>query len=218
MRTLSPSGLTTKPPRRKGLSRGNSTLILMKRAYSNVKAFLLISTTCPRLASMSQPVSSNIKSNGNPHTCTHIGIEVNLTNLAIIPLSHLLKTSGWISKLHGPLVSTYFNWLSIVNLNRNSPSPTSTILRSVPIFHTDLSNDFAALQYGRVVRNPPNRLREHSSKILSLCVAPTCITSSSSLVKVISCNLSIKSNSISLIEKKTGTKKRPSDFTISRLK
>ena len=88
MQTLSPSGLTT-TPQRNGLSNGNSTLTLMKRAWSEENAFKSTSSTSPKPLPISLPTSSNNRSKGKPHTYTHIGIEGNLTEVVVIPRSRL---------------------------------------------------------------------------------------------------------------------------------
>nr|POE98500.1 hypothetical protein CFP56_54171 [Quercus suber] len=94
MQTLSPSGLTTTPPQRNGLSNGNSTLTLMKRAWSNENAFKSTSSTSPKPLPISLPTSSKNRSKSKPHTYTHIGIEENLTEVAVIPRSHLRNARG----------------------------------------------------------------------------------------------------------------------------
>ena len=92
-----------------------------------------------------------------------------MTEFAVIPLSHCLRTKRLLSKLKGPFSNTQVNWLSSLNRNWNSPSPTSMILKSFPSFHTDRSSDFAALWlYGLLVRNLPNSVSEHSSIVSSL--------------------------------------------------
>ena len=88
----------------------------------------------------------------------------NAQQKAIIPFSHRRNSRIWFLKLHGPLFITHFNWLSIANLNWNSPSPTSVIVISFPIFHTDLRRFFVALKFiFLVVWNLPTRLSEQSS-------------------------------------------------------
>ena len=95
------------------------------------------------------------------------------------------------------LLSTHTNWLSMANLNCISPSPTSVIFKSLPIFHTDLKRFFAALRFiGLVVRNLPNRLKEHSSNICLRCSERTCMTSPSSGIKLTRLNHSMKSESM----------------------
>ena len=93
--------------------------------------------------------------------------------------------------------STRFNWLSMENLNWNTPSPTSTIRTLEPIFHTNCSEVLATRWLkGLLVRNLPNRLREHSSNILSLCTVPTLITTPSSSVNLMFCSFWTKFESI----------------------
>ena len=199
MRTLLPSRLATTPLRRKGLSRGILTLARTKRACSDEKALLSISITFPCSLPISLLASSDIKSKGKPYTWTQIGIELKVTELVVIPLSHLCNTRRWFSKPQRPLWMTHFSWLSSANLNCNKPSPTSTIFRSAPNFHSERISDLVALRlYGRVVRKRPSKLSEQASSILSLCVLPTLITSLSSSVRVIFYTLSIKFESILL--------------------
>nr|POE89689.1 hypothetical protein CFP56_38073 [Quercus suber] len=64
MQTLSPSGLTITPPQRNGLSNGNSTLTLMKRAWLDENAFKSTSNTSPKPLPISLPTSSNNRSKG----------------------------------------------------------------------------------------------------------------------------------------------------------
>ena len=68
MQTLSPLGLVTIPPQRNGLSNGDSTLTLIKQAWSDEKAFKSISNPSPKPLPISLPTSSNNKSKGKPHT------------------------------------------------------------------------------------------------------------------------------------------------------
>ena len=120
--------------------------------------------TLPIHFPMSLPVSSLNTSKGNPYTCTQIGIVLKLNEKAVIPFSHRCNSRIWFFKLHGPLFITHFNWLSTANLNWNSPSPTSVIVISFPIFHMDLRRFFAALKFiFLVVWNLPTRLSEQSS-------------------------------------------------------
>ena len=58
-----------------------------------------------------------------------------------------------------------------------------------PIFHTDCSKVFASRWLKDLfVRNLPNKLREHSSRILSLCYVPTLITTPSFSVNLMFCS------------------------------
>ena len=160
---------------------GISTWIRRKRAWSDMSALQSTSTTRPIPRPISSPASSLMRSKGKPYTWTHIGKLVYRTDLAVKPFSHLCNTNIFFSKLHGPLSHTHCSWLSNENLNWNRPSPTSTIFRLLPIFHTDCRRFFAALALnGRVVMNFPMRLREYSSRISSLRVVWMVIGSSSS--------------------------------------
>lgn len=161
-----------------GLSNGISTRIRRIRALSEAIAFESTSTTRPKPLLISLPTSSLNRSKGSPHTCTHIGRCVKVTEFAVIPLSHLRSKRRWLLKLHGPLFTTHCSWLSMANLNWNNPSPTSTIFNFGPNFHADLRKFFAARWLkGRVVWNFPKRLREYSSRICSPCLGLTLITS-----------------------------------------
>lgn len=169
----------------------------MKRAWSEEKVLLSTSTTFPNPWLISHPASSLIKSNGKPHTWTQIGRVVKLTELVVRPLSHQQRTNRLLSKLQGLLCSTHNNYLSILNRNWNSPSPTSTIFKSFPNFHAARSRAFAALWlYGLVVRNLPRSVREHSSMIFSWWDSHTCTTSPSSSVSLMFWSLSMKSASL----------------------
>ena len=146
---------------------------------------------------MSLRASTFIRSKGKPKTYTQKGTCVNFTEYAVIPFSHRRRTSRWLSKLYGPLFRTHYNWLSIVNLNWNNPSPTSVILRSWPNFQTDCNKFFVTLWLiGFVVRKQPSKLKEHSSRNFSQESDLTLIISPSSDVKFMRCSLSIKSDSM----------------------
>ena len=146
---------------------------------------------------MSIPASSLIRSNGKPHTWTHIDKLMNLTILAVKPFSHLCRAKILLSKLYSLLSQTNYNWLSKKNLNWIRPSPISIIFRSLLSFHNKCRRFFAALRFkGRVVKNFPIRLREYSSRILSLLTDQTVIGSSSSDVWVMCWIRSMKSKSI----------------------
>ena len=169
----------------------------MKRAWSDRKVLLSTSYPWPRPLPISHPTSSFIKSKGKTHTWTHIGRVEKVTEFAVMPLSHRLRTKRLLSKLQGPFSNTQVNWLSSLNRNWNSPFPTSTILRSFPSFHTDHSKAFAALTfYGLLVRNLPNSVSEHSSMVFSLWAKFIFTTSPSSSGSCIFCSLSMKSKSI----------------------
>ena len=162
----SPFGLTTGPPRLSGFSSGTSTLIRRKRAWSVLRALQSTSMTLPSPCPISCAASSVIKSNGSPQTWTQIGMWVKVTERAVIPFSHLRKTRIWLSKHQGLLFQTQFSWHSIENLNCSRPSSSSTIFKSSPIFHIDLSKFLATLiLIGLVVRNLPIKLKEYSSRI-----------------------------------------------------
>ena len=136
MEHLSPSVLVMLPPLLKGLSMGISTRILINFACSACNDLLSISRTLPSLLPMSFPASSDMYSNGNPHTWTQNGAWVNTMFDAVKPFHHRHRRSRLLSKLHGPLLSTHSNWHTYPNLNWNTLFPTSTIRKSEPIFHT----------------------------------------------------------------------------------
>ena len=117
MRTWSPLRFATSAPRRMGLSNGNSTWTRINNAWSGLKTLLSTSITWPKPFSISHPTSLLIRLKGNPHTWIQIGSELKVTVLAVIPLSQRHNMSKWLSKLHGLLFNTHFNWLSMVNLN-----------------------------------------------------------------------------------------------------
>ena len=196
--TRSPFGLTTWPPLRISFSSGISTWISRKRAWSDASALQSTFTTRPIPRPISSPTSSLMRSKGKPYTWTHIGKLVNRTDLAVKPFSHLCNTNMFFLKLHRPLSHTHCSWLSNENLNWNRPSPTATIFRLLPIFHTDLRRFFAALALnGWVVMNFLMRLREYSSRISSLRAVWMVIGSSSSDVNEmfwIHSTLSLKGN------------------------
>ena len=169
----------------------------MKRAWSDRKVLLSTSYTWPNPLPISHPASSFIKSKGKPHTWTHIGRVRKVTEFTVIPLSHHLRTKRLLLKLQGPFSNTQVNWLSSLNRNWNSPSPTSMILKSFPSLHTDRSSDFAALWlYGLLVTNLPNSVSEHSSIVFSLWAKFSFTTSPSFSVSCIFCSFSMKSESI----------------------
>ena len=169
----------------------------MNQAWSNRKFLLSTSYMWPNPFPISHPASSFIKSNDKPHTWTHKGRVGKVAEFAVIPLSHRLRTKSSLSKLQGPLSKTQVNWLSSSNRNWNSPSPTSTILKSFPSFHTDHNSVFTALcLYGLLVRNLPNSVSENSSILFSLWAKFIFTTSPYSFVSCIFCSLSSKSKSI----------------------
>ena len=138
-----------------------------------------------------------------------MGIVSKLTEKAVIPFTHRCNSRMWFSKLHSPLFRTYFSWLSIANLNWNSPSPIFVIVISFPIFHTDLRRFFAALKFMfLVVWNLPTRLSEQCSNVFSRFSARTVITSPSSVVNLIFCKHAINSKCMLRKERKGKKKKR----------
>ena len=180
-----------------GWSNGISTQIQRNRAWSEAITFKSTSTTRPNHLPISFPTSSLNMSKGNPHTYTHIGRCVKVTELVVMPLSHLWSKSKWLLKLHSPLFTIHCSRLSMANLNWNNPSPTSTIFNFDPNFHADLRKFFVARWLkGRDVWKFPKRLREYSSRIYSRCLSLTLISSPSSFVKFICFSLSMTSKSI----------------------
>ena len=146
---------------------------------------------------MSLLASSLMGSNGRPHTWIQNGYFENVTDLTNIPFSHLHKAKRWLSKHQGPLFQTHSNWLSIENLNYKSPLPTSVIFISSPRFHIFHNKFFAAHKFICFnVRCHPIRLRENSSKILSVLTNRIDIASSSSVVSLMFCIHSSTSNSM----------------------
>ena len=82
-------------------------------------------------------------------------------------------------------------------MNWNIFFPTSTILKSKPIFQTDLSVDLKALMFWCLsASSRPNRLSSHSSKRFELPEVDIEISSSSSLVSWRCCNPSMTSWSL----------------------
>ena len=82
-------------------------------------------------------------------------------------------------------------------MNWNIFFPTSTILKSEPIFQTDLRVDLKALMFWCLsASSQPNRLSSHSSKRFELPEVDIEISSSSSLVSWRCCNPSMTSWSL----------------------
>ena len=80
--------------------------------------------------------------------------------------SHRLNSKKELSKLHSSLFSTYCSWLSMLNLNCKSSSPTSSIFRLGPNFQLLRSKFLAALRLiGLLVKNLPKRLSKHRTDL-----------------------------------------------------
>lgn len=185
------------------LSSGRSTLTQRKRDWSGVNALTSTSKTSPSPSPITLLAYAFIKSKGEPYTWTHSWILGKETFIAVIPFSHLLRTSKWLSKHQRPFSITHFNWLSNENLNWRSPSPNSTIFRSLPIRHTVWSKFFAALRLtGLSLKKRPRMLRVHSSKISLWWCTRILISSSSSSVKEIFHSLSKDLKSMSTTTKR----------------
>ena len=192
--TISPLGLLIWLPWRRGLSNGISTWIRRNLAWSEFKPLQSTSMTRPNSKPMSCPTSLKKRSNGSPHSWTHIRQWVKEIFPIVKPCSHLRKSKTWLSKHYGLLWITHCNWLSMVNLNCNNPSPTSIIFKSAPNFQLFRSKFLAALKLVcLVVKNLPKRLSKHSSRIFSLWVGRTCITRPSLDVNLTFCKRSITS-------------------------
>ena len=110
--------------------------------------------------------------------------------MEVSPFFHLQSKRRLLSKLQDPHLSTYSNWYFELNLNWSILFPTSTILKSEPIFHTDLRVFFRARWFCcRSERSRPKRHREHSSKRPKQFVTVIGITSSSSFMSCRLCKL-----------------------------
>lgn len=181
--TLVSSGLVMYPPLRRGLSTISSTQTLMNLAWLECHDLVSISTYLPSLLPMSFPMSSDICSNGNPQIWTQKGECVNSMFSAVSPLFHCRRSSRLLSKFQGPFFSTHSIWYWDLNLNWRMPLPTSMILRSEPIFRTDLSVLLKARWFGCLLTcSLPKRLNAHSSKMSGLLWFVIWMSSSSSLV------------------------------------
>ena len=103
------------------------------------------------------------------------------------PGLHRHRRSKLFSKFHGLLFSTHSSWCIELNLNCKILFPTSTILRSEPIFKADLNVLLNACWFCYLsASNLPNRLREHSSSRSGVLFVDITISSSSSFM---SCSL-----------------------------
>ena len=113
------------------------------------------------------------------------------------PLFHLQRRSKLFSKFQGPFLSTQSNWNPELNLNWKRFFPTSTILRSEPIFQAALRVFFKARWFCCLsVRSLPNTLRAHSSIRSDLFMVEIWMSSSSSFVRRRCCRSSITDMSI----------------------
>ena len=132
---------------------------------------------------MSFLTSSNIYSNGRPQTWTQKGAWVKEIFDTVNPFLHWHRRRRLFSKFHGPLLSTHSNWHNEPNLNCQTLFPTSTILKSDPIFHAVFRVFLKALWFCcRSVRRHPKRLNKHSSRSSDLAIFVRTISSASSFV------------------------------------
>ena len=98
------------------------------------------------------------------------------------PFVHLHRSSRLLSKFHGPLCSTHSIWYLELNLNWRIFFPTSTILKSEPIFQADLKVLFKArIFWCRSARSCPDKLKAHFNRF-DLLVVEMDMLSFSSLV------------------------------------
>ena len=113
------------------------------------------------------------------------------------PFLHLQRRSKLFSKFQGPLLSTHSIWNLELNLNCKTLFPTSTILKSDPIFQADLKVLLRAFRFCCLSKSKcPNKLSEHSSSNSGLLIAEIAILSSSSFVSCRFCKLSTIPRSI----------------------
>ena len=175
-------------------------------AWSACIARLSTSNTLPILLPISFPISSVIFSNGNPQIYTQKGEWEKLIFFDVKPFLQWQRRSRLLSKFHGPLFSTNSNWYLELNLNFRILFPTSTILKSEPIFHATFKVFFRALWFWwRFVSRHLNKLKEHSSKISELLIFAMTISSSSSFVSFNFSKLFITSWSMRTRKKKWAT-------------
>lgn len=100
-----------------------------------------------------------------------------------IPFFHHHSSRRLLSKFQGPLFSTHSSWNLELNLNCKMSLPTSTILRSKPIFHATHRVFLRALRFcWWLERSFSKRLREHSSRRSTRLEFEIQISSSSSVV------------------------------------
>jgi len=110
----------------------------------------------------------------------------------VSPFLHRQSRRRLLSKFHGPLFSTHSIWYLELNLNWRMLFPTSTILKSEPIFHAIHNVLLRARGFCcRSDSSHPNRLSEHSSNSSCLPMVDIVISSSSSFVSCRLCRLSM---------------------------
>ena len=104
---------------------------------------------------------------------------------------HRQRRRRLFSKFQGSLFSTHSIWYLELNLNCKMLFPTSTILKSEPIFHANLKVLLRAPRFCyRSDSKRPTKLSKHFSSNSGLLVADIGISSSSSFVSCRFCRLS----------------------------